>query len=101
MIDFNMITSGGKKKRSGRKSIRDEKDYFRTLDIALPSVVEFLVGVVKEAQKIDKKNKDYKWKIETGIKAANILQSKAPQRVQGPGDSGEFVFKLIGGNYAL
>lgn len=95
-------TFQGKKGRSGRKSLREEADYFKLLDASLPRGIRFLVKTIETAELSDQSDVDYKWKQELAIKAVNILNSKAPQRVQGPGDEGEFLLKIVSAeNYKL
>jgi len=66
----------GKKGRSGRKGLGEELAYFKKLDKSLPEIVDGLMEIFREGVKSEDR-----WKREMAIKAASILNSKAPQRV--------------------
>ena len=78
----------GVKGKSGRKTARMETNYWKVLDAALPEAIGFCVEIMKQKQRELKlkKNKNLKAyelaKIQgVGLKAANIIVSKAPQRI--------------------
>lgn len=99
----------GKKGRSGRKSHGVEKAYLDAIDRAIPQAVEFCELLIKEAIEMrncfpkDSKNpleiKSYwdvfKIKNDLAVKAATTLIGKAPQRVEGGGDKGEILIKVV------
>jgi hypothetical protein len=87
----------GVKGKSGRKARHVEMNYFKKLDAMLPEVLDFLIKIVRDGAK----NMEDKQKMDFALKASKIMNDKAPQRVQGSGDTGEFVFKVIGGTYDL
>jgi hypothetical protein len=87
------MPQGGTKgnKGGGRHKVKYEMQYFQKLDKSLPEVLDFLIKLVKRADvESNKENKD-KDTIEWGLKAAKIMNDKAPQRIQGVGDNGAII----------
>jgi len=81
----------GKIGRSGRKTVSKEKEFWKRLDAAIPEAVDFCVEVIKDTRfnllrkdiGITERNQLYN----IGLKASQILISKAPQRVANPDGS--------------
>jgi gluconate kinase len=88
-----MARKGGNpgNKGGGRHKVKLEFEYFKKLDKALPEVLDFLVDLVNDAKKECGKQMKDKDKIEWGLKAAKIMNDKAPQRIQGVGDNGAII----------
>ena len=82
-------------KDSGRKGFGLEKNFWKTLDKALPSVVKFCKRLIDEAEKVKKKSllerKPYD---ENALKASKILMDKAPQRIAGA-DGGNLEINVV------
>ena len=92
-------------KNSGRHPASIEKKFWDKLDGALPKAIDFCLDVIQNT-KLNLLNTNLKQRevIElqnVGLKAAQILMSKAPQRLEGGGNEGEFIFKVIGNDYKI
>lgn len=97
-------------KNSGRRGHGVEKNYLKALDKAIPEAVAFCELLIKEAMEVRLEiagvNKDnpiavkqywerFKIKNELGMKAAQTLINKAPQRVMGNEDDGSILVKQL------
>jgi len=86
-------TSGtlfGKKGRSGRKPAHREQAYFTKLDAVLPEVIDFLIATVRKGAK-----SEIQYERDMAIKAANILNSKAPDRIKHSGDEDSPIYLSV------
>ncbi len=82
MIGKKRNNAVGVKGRSGRRPYHQEMAYFKKLDAVLPKVIDYLISLVDEGM-ISGADKQTK---ELAVKAANILNSKAPERIRHSGD---------------
>lgn len=98
----------GKKGRSGRLSRKKEMEFWDHLDRNIPEVINYVLRVIRKAEReanaleddfADPKlrkmfSEDIREWHKIGLKAADILLGKAPQRVAQTDPTGKIIFSL-------
>src|SRR3990167_3892645 len=109
---------GKKGQKSGRKSLAWQKNFWDKLDVAIPDAITYCERLLKETsgncefliKQMGGKEKSpiavkaiqselLAWK-GLGLRAAQVLISKAPQRIEGGGGDGAIVLEILDNKYA-
>lgn len=105
------MPAAGKKgnKGGGRKPRSVEMNFFKQLDAALPKAIELCVKLIDDVKKFEDTDvstfenafqlkaflEERKESKQLAVKAAQIMMSKAPERVQGTGEDGAILIKRV------